>query len=81
MAIVLASTPDEATADHQIYDKVQMAKDDATKILSEGSSSFMEVSNNVMFVIRKQYKFIEWSRTPNHFLLFITESILMYFTH
>lgn len=45
MAIVMASTPDEATADHQIYDKVQMAKDDATKILSKGSSSsFMEVS-------------------------------------
>lgn len=47
MAIVMASTPDEATADHQIYDKVQMAKDDAAKILGEGSSSsFMEVSIN-----------------------------------
>lgn len=57
MAIVMASTPDEATADHQIYDKVQMAKDDATKILSEGSSSsFMEVSINYIIKTVKSVK-------------------------
>lgn len=43
MAIILASSPDEANADNKMYDKVQMAKDDASKLV-DSKSDFMDVS-------------------------------------
>lgn len=43
MALILPYTPEQANADNQLYDKVQKAKDDATLLLNDSSSQFMQV--------------------------------------
>lgn len=43
MAIVLASTPGEANADNQLYDKIKMAKNDASLLLNQTKRDYMEV--------------------------------------
>lgn len=48
MAIVLKTAPDQANADNQMYDKLQMAKDDAAKLV-DSKDSFMDVSSSLIY--------------------------------